>query len=68
MQRDKKKLFLWTSASIVPWLSTVSTKSCPLSSRWLITVGGGGGGGSSSGGGGSGDTGRRGSRWAGRRC
>ena len=41
----------------------VSTKSCPLSSRWLTTIGGGGGGGSS----GGSDMGRRGSRWAGRR-
>ena len=56
---QKKKLFLWASASIVPSLPTVSIKSCPFSSRWLIAVGGGGGSTSSSGsggGGGGGDT------------
>ena len=48
---------------IVPRLPTVSTKSCPLSRRWLITISGGGGGsGSGSDGGGGGDMGRRGSR------
>ena len=38
LKDKKKKSFLWASVSIVPWLPTVSTKSCLLSRLLAVMV------------------------------